>query len=542
MKPEDYLNRAKEYAKSRGGECLAQEYISSKTKTHWKCSNPEHPMFETDFQIIKRGNWCVSCHREEVAKKYILNDGLAKAYAHAKNNEGLCLSTAYKNVKTKLKWQCKNNHNWESSFEHAVTRNRWCVQCHYDKALDKNFDLLAEAYAKDKKGTVILPEDGKVKTATILTWSCENSEHKSWKSSFHTVVEKKGWCPSCAGKFTLEEYLKMAHNHAHTKGGKCLSIEYVDQRSPMLWQCMEHGQWEEEYRNVVSRDLWCRKCRDICTPEEYLEQAKEYALSKNGKCLSTKYIEQRNALIWSCHKHGEWKSDYSNIVLRNRWCPTCFKEKQQKICLDRAHTYAQSLGGKCLTNNFINSNDLFEWKCDNIKHKKWSSKYNIVLGNKSWCPECGVYYQKENQVRKLFEYLLGYSFEKAKPKWNINPRTGFLLELDGYNETNKIAFEYQGRQHYQDNVFKNSNQTLEEIQFKDKIKAEHCTREGIKLIIIDGRIKLESSKRMLNFLQQLLKNHFITHDKIVDLIEVEKIYNSARIQGWDSKNKKRLKQ
>ena len=67
----DYLEKAKQYAISRGGECLATEYLSMKTKTHWKCGNPSHPSFETDFQIMQRGTWCVLCHREEVAKKYI---------------------------------------------------------------------------------------------------------------------------------------------------------------------------------------------------------------------------------------------------------------------------------------------------------------------------------------------------------------------------------------------------------------------------------------------------------------------------------------
>lgn len=296
----------------------------------------------------------------------------------------------------------------------------------------------------------------------------------------------------------------------------------------MLWECSSHGKWEEEYRNVVSRDLWCPKCRDKHTPEEYLELAKKYAQSKGGKCLSTEYVDIRSNMIWECSQHGTWESDYDNIVKRNRWCPTCFREKQRKQCLDKAHKYAKDLGGICLTNTYNDLNDNFTWKCHKSEHKAWKSKYNNVIGQKTWCPECGIYYQKENQFRKLFEYVLGFSLDKAKPSWNINPKTGFLLELDGYNEKEKIAFEYQGRHHYQDNVFKNSNQTLEEVQFKDKIKAQHCKEKGIALIIIDGRKKIQSSKSMIKHIISLLEHYNISYNKMIDYQKIEQIYNDAR--------------
>lgn len=32
----DYLEKAKEYAKSRGGECLATEYVNFQEKLEWK--------------------------------------------------------------------------------------------------------------------------------------------------------------------------------------------------------------------------------------------------------------------------------------------------------------------------------------------------------------------------------------------------------------------------------------------------------------------------------------------------------------------------
>lgn len=536
MKPtkEEFLQRAKDYAISRGGECLSTEYVSAKTKTQWKCGNEDHPIFETSFQIVSSQTWCTLCAIEINAKKATFSDGLDRAKAHAAKNGGECLSTEYKNARTNLQWKCKNDHIWESNLDHAVGRDRWCQQCAYDKALEKKFDVLAEEYALAKGGYAIVPIDRKVKTATNIIWKCDNENHKEWQATYRNVVEQKGWCPYCAGKFSPEEYLEKAKDYAISKNWICESNIYLKQSSLLLWNCSQHGKWQESYRNVVDRQGGCRQCREKLSPEEYLAKAKEYAILNGGKCISDKYTVQNNNLIWECSKHGKWESDYGNIVLCNRWCPTCFKENRNNEMLQKAIQYAKDLQGECLTTILNSAKDIFEWKCNNISHPAWKSKYNTVLGNKSWCPECGIYYHKENQCRKLLEYLLGFSLEKARPKWNINPRTNNLLELDGYNIDNKIAFEYQGRHHYQDNVFKNANQTLEVIQFKDSIKAQHCREQGITLIIIDGRKKRDTAKRMIKFLQELLHSYNLDYKTDIDLDEVEKIYNAARIEKCDN--------
>lgn len=459
---------------------------------------------------------------------------LHKAHEHAKSKGGLCLSTEYKNAKTKLDWQCKNNHVWQSDYDHAINRDRWCKQCSYDKSLDKKFDVMAEEYAKNKGGSVILPDDRKVKTATMLTWKCANTAHKPWISNFRNIAQKGGWCPYCAGKFSKEEYLEKAKEYAISKGWQCISKEYIDQSSQLIWSCHKHGSWSESYSSLVNKSGGCKKCREQLTPEEYLEKSKQYAISQGGKCLSTTYKKQSKKLIWNCHEHGNWESSYGNIVINNRWCPTCFKEKQKSKMLEDAYIYARSLNGRCMTNEFNSVKDMFEWKCQNESHPSWKTRYDSVFTNKSWCPECGIYYQKENQSRKLLEYLLGFPLEKAKPKWNINPSTGNLLELDGYNEENKIAFEYQGRHHYEDNVFKNANQSLEIVQFKDKIKSAHCEKQGITLIIIDGRKKRDTSKRMINYLKEILNSHDLKYKIDINLDEVENIYNAARIEKCDN--------
>ena len=64
---------------------------------------------------------------------------------------------------------------------------------------------------------------------------------------------------------------------------------------------------------------------------------------------------------------------------------------------------------------------------------------NHLLG-KGGCPGCN--YKSEFKCRQAFENYIQASFPKSYPKF-LNAQ-----EYDGYNETLRIAFEYNGIQHY----------------------------------------------------------------------------------------------
>lgn len=58
---EEFLQRAKEYAISKGGNCLSNEYINSKAKLEWKCNNGNHPAWYATTKIIHNNSWCKLC-------------------------------------------------------------------------------------------------------------------------------------------------------------------------------------------------------------------------------------------------------------------------------------------------------------------------------------------------------------------------------------------------------------------------------------------------------------------------------------------------
>ena len=83
------------------------------------------------------------------------------------------------------------------------------------------------------------------------------------------------------------------------------------------------------------------------------------------------------------------------------------------------------------------------------------------------------------QVQKLFpgEEIVEDYFHSE-----ISRKTGFHVQFDVYLVKKKIAFEYQGKQHYEDvpEIFS----SVELYKYRDKEKRILCKEFGIKLIII----------------------------------------------------------
>lgn len=90
------------------------------------------------------------------------------------------------------------------------------------------------------------------------------------------------------------------------------------------------------------------------------------------------------------------------------------------------------------------------------------------------------YWKSEALTRAIFESIFGQHFKKMRPLWLKTSKNKESMELDGYNQDLRLAFEYQGEHHYA-NIFPNQL-PYEEIQENDLKKIEICKRNGVDLI------------------------------------------------------------
>ncbi len=204
--------------------------------------------------------------------------------------------------------------------------------------------------------------------------------------------------------------------------------------------------------------------------KNHLEELKDIALKKGGKCLSCIYKNNISMLEWQCKRGHRWfmKPSY---VKYGTWCNVCKKIN----ILDDMKKYAESRDGKCLSDKFTNSKTKLLWQC-NSGHV-WKS--NSAKYNQSWCPYCAkAAFLSEAKCRFIFEKLTGYEF-----KTNRSVLNG--LELDGYCNILRMAFEYQGQQHYKFvKYFHKTRENFYERQRRDEKKKELCNNKKIHFLAI----------------------------------------------------------
>lgn len=105
---------------AKGGLCLSHYYVNSKIKLLWQCSCG-HQWFATPFSIKVRKSWCPHCAGTQPL-------GMEAMHILARKSDGKCLSEEYKNCKTKMLWQCKYGHEFESTPDN-IKQGRWCPHC-----------------------------------------------------------------------------------------------------------------------------------------------------------------------------------------------------------------------------------------------------------------------------------------------------------------------------------------------------------------------------------------------------------------------------
>lgn len=75
-------------------------------------------------------------------------------------------------------------------------------------------------------------------------WEC-NVGHQ-WKMTPHRIIADNSWCPFCLKEKLdkiREKEFKTIKKIIHSKGGKCLSSTYINNRIKILVECENGHQW-----------------------------------------------------------------------------------------------------------------------------------------------------------------------------------------------------------------------------------------------------------------------------------------------------------
>lgn len=352
-----------------------------------------------------------------------------------------------------------------------------------------------------------------------LEWECGKGHR--WLASPDSVKNANRWCPICGGSnpLTLAEMQSIAEE----KGGKCLSNEYINAQTTMLWQCAEGHQWENR-GNKIKAGQWCPFCAGKALLD--LKDLSLIAHARGGRCLSENYVNSKTPLKWKCSEGHEWNAAANNIK-NGAWCPYC--AERAPLTFDLLDSIAQKRGGRLVTDIVGNNKQKLQWKCK--YNHTWLATPNAITRG-TWCPKCSEGLG-ERVVRYFFEKYFGQPFEKVHPEW-LRTESGSLLELDGYNDNLKLAFEHQGQQHEKYlKVFHSSIDDFNEQLKRDEFKKQRCIEKNVVLIEvpeIPAKLPLSDAKIfMASALSE--KGYQIDNEKLND-IDLNRAYSSSSTEEF----------
>lgn len=223
---------------------------------------------------------------------------------------------------------------------------------------------------------------------SMLMWQC-GFGHKPWSASYSNVLSGT-WCPTCAHSIrgTIEDMSALAKS----RGGRCLSEEFLNFHVPLRWRCAKGHEWMAAPNSVVSRGrregTWCPDCtherlRGKKRPDApTIDDMRRLARSRGGRCTSEFYINARTDLQWACAKGHTWTAKPPNVQ-RGSWCPFCAGKAPRT--LGDMQELAAIWYGRCLSEQFQNMQSPVNWICSE-GHEFTALPRNVLRGH--WCPHC----------------------------------------------------------------------------------------------------------------------------------------------------------
>jgi len=191
---------------------------------------------------------------------------------------------------------------------------------------------------------------------------------------------------------------------ANERGGKCLSTAYIDIRTKLEFECSKGHKWMTTPMCIYTRS-WCPHCAGQIPYG--IEEMQRIANERGGKCLSAKYAGKRTKLEFECSKGHHWWAVPNNIKKNGTWCPYC---RGLRKTIEDIHKAVESRGFVCISPKYVNALTKLQWECS--KGHRWWAVPNNVIKHGTGCPVCARRGKSINQ--KLLEKI--YQRQDVKDK------------------------------------------------------------------------------------------------------------------------------
>lgn len=357
-----------EVAKSRGGKCLSKIYTNNKTELKWQCANGHS--WDARPDATKRGHWCPECKKNRTEKKvrFIFENLLGVPFPTTRKVLNGYELDGY-NKKFNLAFEFHGIQHYKFiEFFHGTIDN-FNERCNVDKEKERR--------CEDKKiNLIIIPYNEAKIDEKLVQFIC----HKLEELNIEIKYNKIDLSPFYENNNTLTELRILAENRL----GKLLSNSFTDYNTDLEWECEFKHTWKASASSVKHSESWCPHCAGVA--KLTIEEMRKIAKSRNGKCLSVKYINATTELEWECEFGHRWFAMPSNVKHNNTWCDVC--GGSEPLTIEEMHDIAKKHDGKCLSTEYINNKTHLEWECE--KEHTWFARPSDVKNKETWCKRCAT--------------------------------------------------------------------------------------------------------------------------------------------------------
>lgn len=240
--------------------------------------------------------------------------------AVAEERGGKCLSKKFENSNKKMRFKCEHEHIFYLTPSKLIKQGSWCYECHQEKYGKRLEDKSFKKIVKEKKGKVLFP--------AVVDNSAEKVYLECRKghifSSRACDIRKKWSCPKCREENKIKDYIKKIKKIVKEKRGSLLTTEIKTLDSKVQLVCNRGHFWITSVESIIKKKTWCHQCR-----KNTIEMMQEFAKKRGGECLSKEYVNSHSHLIWKCEHGHTWKAQPLSITNSGTWCPVCSKNKQK---------------------------------------------------------------------------------------------------------------------------------------------------------------------------------------------------------------------
>jgi len=386
------IEEMQEIAKSRRGKCLSEEYNGSGNNLRWRCEKGHE--WEATPHNIKKDKWCPICSTrvgEKICRSYFeafFKEKFPKRYPiWIKGSKGrnLELDGYCKKLNLAFEYQgeqhSRHNHYFNRNF--SLKKIKQHDEFKKQRCSKNGVTLIQVPYHTDYK-----------KLGKWIEQECQKREFKLLVNS--EKIDYKNF--DIYSSKNLEEMQEIAKG----KRGRCLSENYIHIFTKLKWQCNKGHIWEAKPHDI-KRGTWCPVCSSERARNDWKNQSgtasefqknelnnlKSLAKMKGGECLSDKYLNNSTPLQWQCKERHIWEARSGNIK-SGKWCPICsydYRASLQRGNIEEMQKIAESRGGKCLSEKYINVNTKLKWQCE--KGHIWEAISSSIKRG-SWCPICAI--------------------------------------------------------------------------------------------------------------------------------------------------------